>query len=1031
MSSDTAVGSPALKRKQIELVYQQAPVAIVGALLVVLLTPLLLRDVIEAQLLWGWVTVAALVYCLRLGLIWAWRRTPYPQRGDARWETRYVFGALAAGATWGISTASFLFPADSIAHQAMLIVVLAGLSASTVVPQSSIRWGSTAYVLPAILPIGIRFLASGDEAHVVLGLLVLIYAGTLMVASRHSHRAVLNSLGLGIANTMLVRDLTESNACFNAAQRIAHFGNWVWDLRSGKMYLSDEAYRLFGLEPGVSVTRQAFLNALHPEDRSGYQRAVEAALQRTGVLNLEFRVLLPGGSLRTLRDEAEVVRDAAYGPVRMQGVVSDVSARAVAEAQTREALHELNRILENMQDTYYRTDALGRITFISHSVKSLLGYDAQECVNMRIGDLYANPRHHDTFMFDIDTHGGALRNYEIPMHHRDGRPVWVSVNAQFLRTDDGGVQGIEGTARDITELKRAQEALYQEKERAFVTLQSIGDGVVTTDEQGRIQYLNPIAEHLLATTNALAAGQHYLEVLKLIDEATGEALGDLVHLCLTRDTGVLHAEEGLLSRPDGTRYHLKIVAAPMHDRFGHLVGAVLALHDITEVMGMARQLSYQASHDMLTGLFNRRAFERRVEEAIRDAMAGKGSHVLFYMDLDQFKVVNDTCGHKAGDELLQQMASLMDARVRESDVLARLGGDEFGALFERCPIDRAVAIAEGIRQAVHDFRFAWQDKTFEIGVSIGVVPIDASSGNLAEVLAAADAACYVAKDRGRNRIHVYQPDDHAVAQRHGEMEWVHRLSAAFDDDRFLLYAQPVVHLDSERVVSHYEVLLRMRDEQGNVVPPGAFIPAAERYNLMPTLDRWVIRTTLNLLREAQGTLAFPPVDCAINLSGQSLCDDHFLEFVIQLFETTGIPPESVCFEVTETAAIANLSRATRFISVLRGMGCSFALDDFGAGLSSFGYLKSLPVDYLKIDGSFVKDMVVDRVDRAMVESINEIGHVLGLRTIAEFAENNDVILALEKVGVDYAQGHGIEVPRPLCDILGAHMDFPPQKISNS
>ncbi len=1019
--------SPALKRKQLELVYQQAPVALAGGLLVVLLTPFLLREVIDVWVLWTWAAIATSIYVLRLVLAWFWHRAPAASRADPRWETRYVYGAFASGSIMGVGAASFLFPVDSVAHQAMLIVVLAGMSASTVVPQSSIRFGSVAYVIPATLPIGIRFLLSGDEAHVLLGLLVLIYSGTLIVAAAHSHRAVLSSLSLAITNAELVHDLTESNTRLNTAQRIAGFGNWHWDLRTGEMYLSDQACRLFGFEPGSPVTRQIFLNALHPDDRSAYQRAVEAALQRTGNLSMEIRVVLSDGNLRTLHDEAEVVRDAAYGPLRMQGVISDVSARAAAEQQTREALRELNRILGSMQDTYYRADNAGCITFISRSAEQLLGYDADECVGMRIADLYANPRLRDTFLADLEARGGSVRNYEILLRHRDGHPVWVSVNAQLLYGESSTPVGIEGTVRDITELKRAQEALFQEKERALVTLQSIGDGVVTTDEQGRIQYLNPIAERLLAVGSGQATGRHYLEVLKLIDEATGEALGDLVNLCLTRDTGVVHADEGLLTQPDGTRYHLKIVAAPMRDRFGHLVGAVLALHDITEVMGMARQLSYQASHDMLTGLFNRRVFERRLEEAIRSAVAGGGPHVLFYMDLDQFKVVNDTCGHKAGDELLQQMGSLMQARMRDTDILARLGGDEFGALLEDCPVDNAVSIAEALRQAVRDFRFAWQDKTFEIGVSVGVVPIDAGSGNLAEVLAAADAACYIAKDRGRNRIHVYQPDDHAVAQRHGEMEWVHRLSAAFDENRFVLYAQPVVHLDNERVISHYEVLIRMRDEHGHVVPPGAFIPAAERYNLMPTLDRWVIRTTFNLLRDAQGPLAFPPVDCAINLSGQSLCDDHFLEFVIHLFNDTGIPPESVCFEVTETAAIANLSRATRFISVLRGMGCSFALDDFGAGLSSFGYLKSLPVDYLKIDGSFVKDMVEDRVDRAMVESINQIGHVLGLKTIGEFAENDAVTQALEDVGVDYAQGNGIAVPQPLHDILASYIDVAAEK----
>ncbi|MCK9531066.1 MAG: EAL domain-containing protein [Gammaproteobacteria bacterium] len=1028
MSESAVAISSALKHKQIELVYQQAPVAMAGAMLVVLLVPLLLDSVVERTVLWAWALVAVAVYVARLAMVAAWRRNPASQ-GEPRWEARYVYGAFASGAIIGIGAASVLFPVDSIAHQAMLIMVLAGMSASTVVPQSSLRLGSVAYILPATLPIGIRLLWLGDEAHVLLGLLVLLYAGTLVVAAQHSHRAVLNSLALAITNASLVHDLSESNNRLNAAQRIAGFGNWQWDLRSGDMQLSDEACRLFGLPTGIRITRQLFLNALHPEDRSGYQRAVEAALQRTGVFNMEFRVLLTDGSVHNLHDEAEVVRDAAYGPVRMQGVVSDVSARAVAEQQTREALRELNRILENMQDTYYRTDNEGRITFISRSAESLLGYDTHELTGKRVAALLANPRLYDTFLSDLDARGGAVRNYELVLRHRDAHTVGVAVNAQYLSRDDGVILGVEGTVRDITELKRAREALFQEKERALVTLQSIGDGVVTTDEHGRIQYLNPIAERLLAVDGQVI-GRHYLEVLKLVDEATGDALGDLVKLCLRRDTGVVHADEGLLTQPDGTRFHLKIVAAPMRDRFGHLVGVVLALHDITEVMGMARQLRYQASHDMLTGLYNRGRFERRLEDAIRSAMAGGGPHVLFYMDLDQFKVVNDTCGHKAGDELLQQLAALMQARLRENDILARLGGDEFGALLEHCPIDRAVSIAEALRQAVRDFRFAWEDKTFEIGVSIGVVPIEADSGNLADVLAAADAACYIAKDRGRNRIHVYQPDDHAVAQRHGEMEWVHRLSAAFDENRFLLYAQPVVHLDAERVIAHYEVLIRMQDESGQVIPPGAFIPAAERYNLMPTLDRWVIRTTFMMLRDAQGPLAFPPVDCAINVSGQSLCDDHFLEFVVQLFNTTGIPPESVCFEVTETAAIANLSRATRFISELRGMGCSFALDDFGAGLSSFGYLKNLPVDFLKIDGSFVKDMVEDRVDRAMVESINQVGHVLGLKTIGEFAENEEVIKALESVGVDYAQGHGIAVPKPLQAILATYVDSATTRASN-
>ena len=359
----------------------------------------------------------------------------------------------------------------------------------------------------------------------------------------------------------------------------------------------------------------------------------------------------------------------------------------------------------------------------------------------------------------------------------------------------------------------------------------------------------------------------------------------------------------------------------------------------------------------------------------------------------------------------------MQRHIRESDVLARLGGDEFGILLEHCHLDKAVKIAEKLHHAIRQYRFVWDDKTFELGVSIGVVPVGQDSSNLAHVMAAADAACYIAKDSGRNRVHVYQPDDEAVVQRDGEMQWVHRLASAFDNNSFELYAQPIAHITGDRVVSHYEILLRMRDGSGRMVPPGAFIPAAERYNLMPAIDRWVIRKTLEMLRDAQGELAFPPVECAINLSGQSLCDEHFLEYVVDLFDETSVPCENINFEVTETAAVANLSHATRFISVLRSMGCSFALDDFGAGISSFGYLKSLPVDYLKIDGAFVHDMVNDPVDQAMVESINQIGQIMGLKTIGEYAENEAVLLALEKAGVDFAQGYGISPPRSFAEIL--------------
>ncbi len=982
-----------------------AATVLVAGILAAVLLAWLLQESVPLLRLYGWLAVLLPAYVV-------WGITLLQQRSAQ--SLKFAVAGSVVALAWG--SISLLAPLAPL-QQPLLLLVPALIAATTLLSHTSRRWSGSLFVAFILLPLVMRCFYLGDEMHQALGLTLLLYAAVLLSLLHHSYNILAAAKAVAEHNMELTSSLQRSRSNFVHARRVADLGEWEWELGNGEIRCSVQAQALLGLERHVPVTPQTMMAAIYREDRTAFQHGLEQALRTGGLFSREFRVEHADGRIRVLRDAGEVVHDGTGRPVRLLGVMSDITERVAAEQKTRTALQELNRILNHMQDTYYRTDPVGRITSVSRSMINLLGYLPEECVGRRIADMYAVAGYGKTFLDDLHVRGGVLRNYEIHMRHKNGQRVWASVNAQFIHDDKGRVVGLEGTIRDINELKQAQQALHHEKERALVTLQSIGDGVITTDEFGMVDYLNPTAERLLRVTVGKAIGLHHREVLRLVDEATGESLGDLVRMCLTLDVGTVHADEGLLIQSDGSRYHLKVTAAPMRDRFGHVVGAVLALHDITEVMGMARQLSYQATHDMLTGLYNRRVFERRTEEKIREVQAGGGSSVLFYMDLDQFKVVNDTCGHKAGDELLEQIAQLMQQRVRDTDVLARLGGDEFGVLLEHCPLEKASLIAEGIRAAVRDYRFAWNDKSFDIGVSIGVVPIAADSGNLADVLAAADAACYVAKDHGRNRIHVYQPDDLAVALRHGEMEWVHRLSSAFDNERFVLYAQPVAHIAGDRVVSHYEVLLRMVDEGGRVVPPGAFIPAAERYNLMPTIDRWVIRETFSMLRQAQGELAFPPVECAINLSGQSLCDEQFLEYVIDLFERTGIPCESICFEVTETAAIANLSRATRFMTVLRGMGCSFALDDFGSGLSSFGYLKTLPVDYLKIDGGFVRDMVTDKVDRAMVESINQVGHVLGLKTIGEFAESEAVLMALEKAGVDYAQGSGIAVPSPFSEVL--------------
>jgi len=470
----------------------------------------------------------------------------------------------------------------------------------------------------------------------------------------------------------------------------------------------------------------------------------------------------------------------------------------------------------------------------------------------------------------------------------------------------------------------------------------------------------------------------------------------------------------LLVRNDGGEVPIVQSAAPIRARSGEIIGVVLVLHDVSNERQYAAKLSYQASHDSLTGLINRAEFEQRLSLALKSAAQIGRHHAVMYLDLDQFKVVNDTCGHAAGDQLMRQVSTLLQRRLREGDTLARLGGDEFGVLLENCAPDNALRIADQLRQTVMEFHLTWEDRSFSVGVSIGVVNIKDGLFTIADVLSAADSACYVAKEKGRNRVQVYHAEDSELSLRQGEMEWIGRLQKALEEDRFVLYAQDIAEIKAPRGrVTHRELLLRMLDEHGEIVMPMAFIPAAERYGLMPSIDRWVIRNAFAIISRQRVDGRHDLADiCSINLSGASIGDETFLDFIRGQFSHFNVPCQSICFEITETAAIARLDKATHFIQELRALGCLFSLDDFGAGMSSFAYLKHLPVDYLKIDGGFVKDMADDPIDRAMVEAINSVGHVMGKKTIAEFVDSDRVIALLREIGVDFAQGYGVAKPRP-------------------
>ncbi|HEY7787423.1 MAG TPA: EAL domain-containing protein [Casimicrobiaceae bacterium] len=563
---------------------------------------------------------------------------------------------------------------------------------------------------------------------------------------------------------------------------------------------------------------------------------------------------------------------------------------------------------------------------------------------------------------------------------------------------------------DIQKRKQAEALLFEEKERAQVTLASIADAVVTVDTTGRIEFLNPVAERLTGWPLEEARQRAVAEVFAVVDEGTGAPIADPVASVLT-DGAVVEGDRNVVLLCRGAEsIAIDYSVAPIRDRGADIVGAVLVIQDMSRERQYAARLSNLASHDALTGLLNRREFEQRLRAIVERREEAEGQHAVLYLDLDQFKVVNDTSGHAAGDELLRQVGALLRPRLREGDVLARLGGDEFGVLLPHCPPAPALRIGEALRKAIVDFRFAWKNRSFTIGVSIGLVNLAEGPHTLASALSAADAACYLAKDKGRNRVQVYRPEDSEVALRRGEMEWVHRLHRALADDRLCLFSQPIRAMHTPDAYAHHEELLvRLVDEQNELIAPIAFIPAAERYHLMPSIDRWVIRTAFRVITD-QRAAGNTSGTYAINISGASIGDDQFLDYVRENFARFRIPHAAICFEITETTAVTSLSKAADFIGALREPGCRFALDDFGVGVSSFTYLKQLPVDYLKIDGSFVKNMLNDPVDAAMVEAIHRIGRVMGKQTIAESVETVATLDALRSVGVDYAQGNAIAPP---------------------
>jgi diguanylate cyclase (GGDEF)-like protein/PAS domain S-box-containing protein len=655
-----------------------------------------------------------------------------------------------------------------------------------------------------------------------------------------------------------------------------------------------------------------------------------------------------------------------------------------------------------------------KILLANESAASLVGLEPAQLIGREVADL-VKPAYRALFR---KTMAKRLAGENVPRRLEiqliNGMETGLWVEAQSSTIEFHGSPAILTVARDVSHRKSLEVSLSRSKRQAQYTLESISEGVITTDNDGRIDYMNLAAETLVGTSRDDAAGHRAGELFTLVDDADRRPLGDPVERCLAMRRRVNMGRRAMMLSQDGEQEHsVELTASPIRGPGNSISGTVVVFHDVSEIRGLTRQMSYQATHDPLTGLINRREFERRLDEAMDTSHAEEAVHMLFYMDLDRFKAVNDSCGHLAGDNMLREVAGVIKDEVRDSDYVGRLGGDEFGALLIGCPIDKARQIAADICNAIADYRFVWKDKIFNIGISIGLVEISHASGTLQDVMSAADSACYVAKQHGRGRVHVYSARDEAIARERGDIQWLRELQAALHENGFELAVQPIIAMRGAADTGPAaEVLIRLPDDRGKAADTAEFLRPAERYQLMPQIDRWVVNATLAAISSGEIKLASHR-SAAINISGQTLGDETFLGFVVDALDRTGVSPASICFEVTEKTILSSVQHAQRFIEVLHGIGCEFSLDDFGSGLGSFSSLKHLPIDYLKIDGTYTKNLKTDLVNQEMVSAMIKLARTMEFRIVAEQVEHQEDFDWLRDIGVDFVQGHFVESPTSL------------------
>jgi diguanylate cyclase (GGDEF)-like protein/PAS domain S-box-containing protein len=806
-----------------------------------------------------------------------------------------------------------------------------------------------------------------------------------------------------------------------ARQRLTDYVNvatdWFWETDANHRFtfMSDRLTETTGLEPGTYIGRDRREVAKRSNDRQAWEQHLVDLNEHRAFRDFRYAVHRSDGLLIHLSISGQPVFDADGEFTGYRGTGINVTR----EVEGQQANERFLEAIESVSDGYSLWDKDGKLIVTNSRWREIAaptstipiapGMDYEEHIRDNVSNGAFPSALEDPERWICDRlHRRHSGGDSFELQRENG--CWLLV--QERSTPDGGVLQI---LRDISDLKQRELALLQSEERFKGFAESAADWFWELDQDFRITFVSERYKQLTGKNEGDCIGRMF-SVLASDDDTQQQSIANAVQVL--RDGHALHDHDVQMAGDDTATAVHSLSGQAVCDAHGKVCGYRGTGRDVTQARLLSRQLAHQASHDELTGLVNRRGFEQRLARAMESVQGGRSQCALCYLDLDQFKVVNDSCGHAAGDELLRQLAKVLQDKVRGRDTVARFGGDEFALLLENCSLEEARPIADALRCAVEAFDFHWTDKLFRLGASIGLVMLrpDAS---IAEVMRVADSACYMAKEQGRNRVHVYEPDDAEQSRRESDLNWVARINEALSEDRFMLFGQLIRQtrpVDSS-AHRHFEVLIRMRGRNGESIAPGAFLPAAERFGLATRIDRWVIRQVFDLLEQSRHLLDEGNF-LSINLSGQSLSDTDFCAHIVHQLRSRQIRGDQICFEITETAAIADMSAAQQFMQQTTAQGCHFALDDFGTGLSSFAYLRDLPVDFVKIDGAFIKDIENDPIHLAMVRSIHDIAHVLGKQTIAEFVANENTTQRLAEIGIDYVQGFGIGKPAPLLQLLG-------------